>query len=140
MYKIALQVMVDESMHDQRKMPLLVYVSREKRPSHPHHFKAGALNALLRVSSLISNSPYILGLDCDMYCNNKNSAREAMCFHLDPNLSSSLAFVQFPQTFHNISKHDIYESQLRCFFKVNKLFILISFEAARIAGRGVKLC
>ncbi|KAM0030539.1 putative cellulose synthase (UDP-forming) [Helianthus debilis subsp. tardiflorus] len=111
------EVMVDESIHDQRKMPLLVYVSREKRPYHPHHFKAGALNALLRVSSLISNSPYILGLDCDMYCNNKNSAREAMCFHLDPNLSSSLAFVQFPQTFHNISKHDIYESQLRCFFK-----------------------
>ncbi|MFS7924768.1 putative cellulose synthase (UDP-forming) [Helianthus anomalus] len=98
-------------------MPLLVYVSREKRLSHSHHFKAGALNALLRVSSLISNSPYILGLDCDMYCNNKNSAREAMCFHLDPNLSSTLAFVQFPQTFHNISKHDIYGSQLRYLFK-----------------------
>ncbi|XP_071732523.1 cellulose synthase-like protein G2 isoform X3 [Rutidosis leptorrhynchoides] len=71
----------------------------------------------LRVSSVISNSPYILGLDCDMYCNDKNSARQAMCFHLDPNLSSSLAFVQFPQKFHNISKHDIYESELRCTFK-----------------------
>ncbi|XP_071732522.1 cellulose synthase-like protein G2 isoform X2 [Rutidosis leptorrhynchoides] len=116
--KAWIKVMVDESMHDQiRHMPLLVYVSREKRPSHPHHFKAGALNALLRVSSVISNSPYILGLDCDMYCNDKNSARQAMCFHLDPNLSSSLAFVQFPQKFHNISKHDIYESELRCTFK-----------------------
>ncbi|PNX81566.1 cellulose synthase-like protein g2-like, partial [Trifolium pratense] len=31
---------------EQVKLPLLVYVSREKRPSHPHHFKAGALNAL----------------------------------------------------------------------------------------------
>lgn len=29
------------------EMPLLVYVSREKRPSHPHCFKAGALNALV---------------------------------------------------------------------------------------------
>jgi hypothetical protein len=29
------------------EMPLLVYVSREKRPSHPHHFKAGALNVLV---------------------------------------------------------------------------------------------
>jgi len=28
-------------------MPLLVYVAREKRPSHPHHFKAGALNVLV---------------------------------------------------------------------------------------------
>ncbi|KAI3756753.1 hypothetical protein L1987_56576 [Smallanthus sonchifolius] len=110
------EVMVDESTNDERKIPLLVYVSREKRPSHPHHFKAGALNALLRVSNLLSNSPYILGLDCDMYCNDKNSARQAMCFHLDPNLSPSLAFVQFPQTFHNISKHDIYESTLRCLF------------------------
>ncbi|KAI3703287.1 hypothetical protein L1987_73243 [Smallanthus sonchifolius] len=88
------EVMVDENTHDQKKMPLL-----------------------LRVSSSLSNSPYILGLDCDMHCNDRNSARQAMCFHLDPKLSSSLAFVQFPQTFHNISKHDIYKSELRYFFK-----------------------
>ncbi|KAK9059009.1 hypothetical protein SSX86_021628 [Deinandra increscens subsp. villosa] len=113
------EVIVDESKCDQIKMPLLVYVSREKRPYHPHHFKAGALNALLRVSSLISNSPYILGLDCDMYCNHKDSARQAMCFHLDPDLSSSLAFVQFPQTFHNLSKHDLYESEMRSLFKTS---------------------
>ncbi|XP_076890728.1 quillaic acid 3-O-glycosyltransferase CSL1-like [Bidens hawaiensis] len=116
-HSTVIEVMVDESTHNQRKMPLLVYVSREKRPSHPHNFKAGALNVLLRVSILISNSPYILGLDCDMYCNDKNSARQAMCYHLDPNLSSSLAFVQFPQTFHNTSKYDIYDSQLRSTFK-----------------------
>ncbi|XP_059446004.1 probable cellulose synthase A catalytic subunit 8 [UDP-forming] [Corylus avellana] len=103
---------------DQAKMPLLVYVSREKRPSHPHHFKAGALNVLQRVSSLISNSPYMLVLDCDMYCNDPTSARRAMCFHLDSNISPSLAFVQFPQRFHNISKNDIYDSQLRSCFSV----------------------
>lgn len=33
---------------DDNKMPLLVYVSRERRPSYPHRFKAGALNALVR--------------------------------------------------------------------------------------------
>ncbi|XP_023770529.1 cellulose synthase-like protein G2 isoform X1 [Lactuca sativa] len=110
------EVVSDEIVHTQREMPLLVYVSREKRPYHNHQFKAGSLNALLRVSSLISNSPYILGLDCDMYCNDANSARQAMCFHLAP-ISSSLAFVQFPQRFYNISKHDIYESELRCTFK-----------------------
>ncbi|KAG4970893.1 hypothetical protein GLYMA_13G174300v4 [Glycine max] len=101
---------------DDVKMPLLVYVSREKKPSHPHHFKAGALNVLLRVSSVMSNSPYILVLDCDMFCNDPTSARYAMCFHLDPKISSSLAFVQFPQKFHNISKNDIYDSQLRSIF------------------------
>lgn len=33
---------------DLTEMPLLVYVSREKRPSQLHHFKAGALNVLVR--------------------------------------------------------------------------------------------
>ncbi|KAM0972298.1 hypothetical protein ACFX2J_019871 [Malus domestica] len=102
--------------NEAKNMPLLVYVSREKRPSHPHHFKAGALNVLLRVSGVISNSPYILGLDCDMYCNDASSARQAMCFHLDPKISPSLAFVQFPHKFHNISINDIYDSQLRSLF------------------------
>ncbi|XP_059291169.1 cellulose synthase-like protein G2 isoform X1 [Lycium ferocissimum] len=98
------------------KIPSLVYVSREKNPSHPHHFKAGALNVLLRVSGIISNSPYILMLDCDMHSNDPSSARQAMCFHLDPKISPSLAFVQFPQRFHNISKKDIYDSALRAVF------------------------
>ncbi|XP_058730805.1 cellulose synthase-like protein G2 isoform X2 [Vicia villosa] len=101
---------------DNVKMPLLVYVSREIKPLNPHHFKAGALNALLRVSAVMSNSPYILVLDCDMFCNDPTSARYAMCFHLDPKISSTLAFVQFPQKFHSISKNDIYDSQLRSLF------------------------
>ncbi|KAK9288959.1 hypothetical protein L1049_017430 [Liquidambar formosana] len=101
---------------DQAEMPLLVYVSREKRPSHAHHFKAGALNVLLRVSGIISNSSYILVLDCDMYCNDPSSARQAMYFHLDPKISATLAFVQFPQKFHNLSKNDIYDGRLRSAF------------------------
>ncbi|KAM1479349.1 hypothetical protein ACFX2I_026644 [Malus domestica] len=104
--------------NEAKNMPLLIYVSREKRPSQPHNFKAGALNVLLRVSGVISNSPYILGLDCDMHCNDASSARQAMCFHLDPKISPSLAFVQFPQNFHNISNNDIYDSQLRSALKV----------------------
>ncbi|KAI7979639.1 Cellulose synthase-like protein G2 [Camellia lanceoleosa] len=100
------------------QIPLLVYVSREKRPSLPHHFKAGALNVLLRVSAMISNSPYILVLDCDMYCNDSSSARQAMCFHLDLKMSPSLAFVQFPQKFHNISKNDIYGNRARSIFTI----------------------
>ncbi|XP_045823512.1 cellulose synthase-like protein G2 isoform X1 [Trifolium pratense] len=103
---------------DNVKMPFLVYVSRERKLSSHHHFKAGALNVLLRVSAVMSNSPYILVLDCDMFCNDPTSARYAMCFHLDPKISSSLAFVQFPQKFHNISKNDIYDSQLRSIFTI----------------------
>ncbi|XP_068341380.1 cellulose synthase-like protein G2 [Pyrus communis] len=104
--------------NEAKNKPLLIYVSREKRPSQPHHFKAGALNVLLRESGVISNSPYILGLDCDMHCHDASSARQAMCFHLDPKISHSLAFVQFPQKFCNISNNDIYDSQLRSAFKV----------------------
>ncbi|XP_014510828.1 cellulose synthase-like protein G2 [Vigna radiata var. radiata] len=103
---------------EQVKLPFLVYVSREKKPSHPHHFKAGALNSLYRVSAVMSNAPYILVLDCDMFCNSPASARQALCFHLNPEIAPSLAFVQFPQKFHNISKNDIYDSQHRSAYKV----------------------
>lgn len=72
----------------------------------------------LRVSGIISNSPYILVLDCDMYSNDASSARQAMCFHLDQNITSSLAFVQFPQRFHNISNNDIYGAALKPVFAV----------------------
>ncbi|KAL7220172.1 hypothetical protein ACSBR2_013104 [Camellia fascicularis] len=78
----------------QDKMPLLVYVSREKRPSHPYCFKAGALNALVPSSFYnIEQCPYVLVLDCDMYSNDPTSARQAMCFHLDPEISCSLALL-----------------------------------------------
>ncbi|KAI8566393.1 hypothetical protein RHMOL_Rhmol02G0036900 [Rhododendron molle] len=42
-------VSIDEASQEDKaeEMPLLVYVSREKRPSLPHHFKAGALNVLV---------------------------------------------------------------------------------------------
>lgn len=75
----------------------------------------------LRVSGVISNSPYILGLDCDMYCNDPSSAKQAMCFHLDPKISATLGFVQFPQRFHNVGEHDIYDGHLRCAYRVRQL-------------------
>ncbi|MQL94632.1 hypothetical protein Taro_027290 [Colocasia esculenta] len=31
-------------------VPHLIYVSREKRPKHPHHYKAGAMNVLVNYS------------------------------------------------------------------------------------------
>lgn len=72
----------------------------------------------LRVSGIMSNAPYILVLDCDMYCHDPTSARQAMCFHLDPQLSPSLAFVQYPQVFYNVSKNDIYDGRARSAYTV----------------------
>ncbi|TQD80601.1 hypothetical protein C1H46_033853 [Malus baccata] len=39
------------------RLPMLVYVSREKRPGYDHNKKAGAMNALVRASAIMSNGP-----------------------------------------------------------------------------------
>ncbi|KAK8507545.1 hypothetical protein V6N12_072800 [Hibiscus sabdariffa] len=82
-----------------KALPTLVYLAREKRPQFHHHFKAGALNALIRVSSRISNAPFILNVDCDMYSNNSKAIRDALCFFLDEENGRYIAYVQYPQTF-----------------------------------------
>ncbi|KAL5574867.1 hypothetical protein UlMin_016566, partial [Ulmus minor] len=96
-----------------QRLPTLVYLAREKRPQHHHNFKAGAMNALIRVSSRISNGDIILNVDCDMYSNNSDSIRDALCFLLDEEKGHEIAFVQFPQTFQNLTKNDVYSSSLR---------------------------
>ncbi|KAL4628063.1 hypothetical protein ACB092_05G209900 [Castanea dentata] len=93
-------------------LPTLVYLAREKRPQYHHHFKAGAMNALIRVSSRISNSPIILNVDCDMYSNNSKSVRDALCFFMDEEKGNEVGFVQFPQAFENLTKNDVYSSSL----------------------------
>ncbi|OAY72459.1 Cellulose synthase-like protein G3 [Ananas comosus] len=100
-------------------LPNLVYLSREKRPSSPHHFKAGALNVLLRVSGIMSNAPIVLTVDCDMYANDPKSPQRALCYFLDPSLAPKLAFVQFPQHFEGLNKHDIYGGEIRRSFRIN---------------------
>ncbi|KAK4275302.1 hypothetical protein QN277_018409 [Acacia crassicarpa] len=94
-------------------MPTLVYLAREKRPQYPHHFKAGAMNSLIRVSSTISNGKIIMNVDCDMYSNNSESVRDALCFFMDEEKGHEIAYVQFPQYFLGITKNDLYGSDLR---------------------------
>ncbi|KAI9185449.1 hypothetical protein LWI28_007331 [Acer negundo] len=94
-------------------LPTLVYLAREKRPQHPHNFKAGAMNSLIRVSSKISNGPVILNVDCDMYSNNPQSVRDALCFFMDEEKGHEIAFVQFPQNFGNVTMNEIYGGSLR---------------------------
>ncbi|KAK7387179.1 hypothetical protein VNO78_27752 [Psophocarpus tetragonolobus] len=89
-------------------MPILVYLAREKRPQVAHNFKAGAMNALIRVSSTISNGEIILNVDCDMYSNNSQSLRDALCFFMDEVKGHEIAFVQTPQCFENVTKNDLY--------------------------------
>ncbi|KAJ1416646.1 Cellulose synthase [Sesbania bispinosa] len=58
---------------DGKELPRLVYVSREIRPCYQHNKKAGAMNALLRVSAVLTNAPFVLNLDCDHYTNNSKA-------------------------------------------------------------------
>ncbi|KEH36631.1 putative cellulose synthase (UDP-forming) [Medicago truncatula] len=101
------------------ELPRLVYVSREKRPGYQHHKKAGAENALVRVSAVLTNAPYILNLDCDHYVNNSKAVREAMCFLMDPVVGRDVCYVQFPQRFDGIDRSDRYANRNTVFFDVN---------------------
>nr|GLL38693.1 cellulose synthase-like protein E1 [Ipomoea trifida] len=99
-------------------LPNLVYMAREKRPHHFHNFKAGALNALIRVSSEISNAPIILTIDCDMYSNDSGSVQDALCFFMDEEKSNNIAYVQYPQAFQNITKNELYGGSFRIIYFV----------------------
>ncbi|RCV29921.1 hypothetical protein SETIT_6G052500v2 [Setaria italica] len=105
---------LDFSMVDVR-LPMLVYVSREKRPGFNHEKKAGAMNALTRCSAVLTNSPFILNLDCDHYINNSQALRAGICFMLGRD-SDTVAFVQFPQRFEGVDPTDLYANHNRIFF------------------------
>ncbi|KAI3710653.1 hypothetical protein L2E82_40442 [Cichorium intybus] len=92
-------------------MPNLFYISREKNKSKPHHSKAGALNTLIRVSSVMTNAPIFLTLDCDMHSNDPKTPLNTLCYFLGPNADPKLAFVQYPQRFHNINRNDTYAAE-----------------------------
>ncbi|KAL6501782.1 hypothetical protein OROGR_026915 [Orobanche gracilis] len=100
-------------------MPNLVYVSRHKSSNAAHYFKAGALNALLRVSATMTNSPIVLTLDCDMYSNDPLTAQRVLCYLPDKSSRPNCGFVQFPQCYHGLNRADIYASEHKRLFRVN---------------------
>eukprot|EP00898_Chlorokybus_atmophyticus_P000835 jgi/Chlat1/1752/Chrsp134S08684 len=104
---------------DGNPLPALIYMSREKRPGHYHNKKAGAMNALVRCSALITNGQFIFNVDCDHYINNSRVVREALCFFLDPLKGHRVGYVQFPQKFDGIDKSDRYANNNVVFFDAN---------------------
>lgn len=119
-----IQVLI-ESFKEKDKMgnsmPNLVYVSREKNKNSPHHFKGGALNSLLRVSGVMTNAPIILTQDCDMYSNDPQTAKRALCFICDPLVRPQLGYIQFPQRYHGLNKNDIYGGEFLRLYVVNSV-------------------
>jgi len=76
----------------------------------------------IRVSSVISNSPIIMNVDCDMYSNNSDLIRDAMCFFLDEEMGHKIAFVQYPQNYNNMTKNNIYGNSLNVINEVRKIY------------------
>ncbi|KAG5539500.1 hypothetical protein RHGRI_019895 [Rhododendron griersonianum] len=100
-------------------MPNLIYVSRQKSRNSPHHFKGGALNALLRVSAVMTNAPIILTLDCDMHSNDPQTPHRVLCYFSDATIRSKVGYIQFPQRFHGLNKNDIYACEFKRLFLIH---------------------
>ncbi|CAN6486327.1 unnamed protein product [Victoria cruziana] len=100
------------------RVPMFVYVSREKRPGYDHNKKAGAMNAMVRASAILSNGPFILNLDCDHYIYNCQALREGVCFMMDRG-GDRICYVQFPQRFEGIDPSDRYANHNTVFFDGN---------------------
>ncbi|KAI9181185.1 hypothetical protein LWI28_012222 [Acer negundo] len=100
------------------RLPLFVYMSREKRPGYDHNKKAGAMNALVRSSAVLSNGPFILNLDCDHYVYNCKALREGICFMMDKG-GEDICYIQFPQRFEGIDPSDRYANHNTVFFDGN---------------------
>ncbi|XP_022989294.1 cellulose synthase-like protein D4 [Cucurbita maxima] len=100
------------------RLPMFVYVSREKRPGYDHNKKAGAMNALVRSSAVLSNGPFILNLDCDHYIYNCKAIKEGMCFMMDRG-GEDICYIQFPQRFEGIDPSDRYANHNTVFFDGN---------------------
>ncbi|KAH7513712.1 hypothetical protein FEM48_Zijuj11G0010100 [Ziziphus jujuba var. spinosa] len=116
-----IQVILDSSRDKDitgHVMPNLIYVSREKSRTSSHHFKAGALNVLLRVSAAMTNAPVVLTLDCDMYSNDPQTPLRVLCYLSDKKLRPKLGYVQFPQRFRGINKNDIYACDVKNIFQI----------------------
>ncbi|CAI9093439.1 OLC1v1028941C1 [Oldenlandia corymbosa var. corymbosa] len=118
-----IQVLLESGKDDKDRagnsMPNLIYISREKSKSYPHHFKAGALNTLLRVSAVMTNAPIVLTLDCDMFSNDPKTVQSVLCYVMDPPDPAKLGYIQFPQMYHGLNKADIYGSEFKPLFQMN---------------------
>lgn len=60
-----------------------------------------------RVSSQISNADIILSLDCDMYSNDLDAIKDALCFFMDEERGHEVSYVQFPQNYNNLKKNNM---------------------------------
>ena len=67
----------------------------------------------------MTNAPFMLNVDCDMFVNNPKVILQAMCLLLDSKSHKEVAFAQFPQVFYDLLKDDPYGNQMVVLFEVH---------------------
>lgn len=60
-----------------------------------------------------------MNVDCDMYSNNTEAIRDALCFFMDEEKGKDIAYIQYPQNFCNLTKNEIYSNSLRLITEVS---------------------
>ncbi|XP_034701027.1 cellulose synthase-like protein H1 [Vitis riparia] len=75
------------------------------------------MNVLTRVSGAMTNAPFMLNVDCDMYANNPLIFHHAMCLLLGSKNEQDCGFVQSPQCFYDGLKDDPFGNQLVVLYK-----------------------
>lgn len=110
-----------------------MYLGRGKIGSYSNVYTLNVVcDQQVRVSAVLTNAPFMLNLDCDHYINNSKAVREAMCFLMDPQLGKKLCYVQFPQRFDGIDRHDRYANRNVVFFDVSATRALTSTHSLTI--------
>lgn len=67
----------------------------------------------------MTNAPFMLNVDCDMFANNPQVVQHAMCYFLGAKDEKDCGFVQFPQYFYDGLKDDPYGNQFKLLHEVN---------------------
>lgn len=73
-----------------------------------------------RVSGVMTNAPFIMNVDCDMFANNPQAVLHAMCILLGSKAEKDSGFVQFPQIFYGGLKDDPFGNHMVVLHEVSK--------------------
>lgn len=68
----------------------------------------------------MTNAPYMLNVDCDMFASNPQIVLHAVCMMLGFEHQSDCAFVQCPQIFYDVPKDDPFGGQMLASLEVRE--------------------
>lgn len=70
-----------------------------------------------------------------MYSNSSDTIRDTLCYLMDEEKGHEIAFVQYPLSFENLTKNELYGGSLRVIREVNDINIPIMFDLFKMLLR-----